>query len=156
MSAIQDETLINAVLEEQNAILNQLIVLLRMGKIEMFPEVGSIKQRSFLQSRIKINEERGNVLAVQRDQMMLGYYKIVKDLRNYLLYLVFVSDNYEDVDEIVSYSVEQLNTSKQYLKQFNMPAEGAGGTVHEQWNKNLQLLSNAHNTYQDRQNDINA
>ena len=149
MSAIQDETLINEVLEEQNSILNRLIVLLRKGKIETFPEIGSMKQRSFLQSRIEINEERGNALAVQRDQLMQGYYKVAQDLRNYLLYLVFVSDNYEGVDAIVSYSVEQLNASRQYIKQFTIPAEGAGGPVHEQWNNNLQLLSNTHNTYQD-------
>jgi MscS family membrane protein len=149
LPSINSEDKIDEILRKQNELLSSLVPLLRKTKIGHLPAVGNMKLRGFLKSRIKINEEHGNELAVLRDHLELGYYQTIQDIRNYLQYLISASNNYDSVENIISKSVEKLNTSREVIKKFSLPESEERGTVYTKLESNFIQFSVVHHTFQD-------
>ena len=74
---IEEEQGIDELLEKKNQLISELINGLSTTEIRRLPAITNKRQLNLLVSRIAINGERGNPLAVHRDQAKLAYYKTV-------------------------------------------------------------------------------
>ena len=143
-----EETL-NDLLEQQHTILGKLMLRLRQTELVKLPRIEDLWQRNKLEAKIKINEEQGNKLAVRRDRVLLAYYKIQQDMRDYLQYLIKVSNDYAIVDNIINASLQKRNETSQYMQQFDEPVIEQEGAVYAQLKKNYQQLKNVYDAYYD-------
>ncbi len=145
----ESENEIDLLLEKKTNILNQLIALLGKTRIDELPIFEDREQIQFLNSRIAINETRGNDLAVQRDKAKLAYFKIKREILEYLQYLIDASRSYTVVDEIVDESVSRLNAVRSEMKQYKLPRGDDSSKVYTELKKNYTDLKLVFDTYQD-------
>jgi MscS family membrane protein len=149
MSLTRDERIIDQILGEKNNTLEKLVDLLGKAKIDELSVPKKTKHQNFLNSRIVANEERGNVLAVQRDKIKLAYYKVSRETFSYLQYLMNASRNYTAVDEIVDESVTRLNVARKEIKQSKVPEFDSTSKVFSALKKNNTELDLTQKTYRD-------
>jgi MscS family membrane protein len=149
MSEIEGEEDLNQLLVKENKVLASLMQLLRATSIEQLPHVVHGKQLDFLNSRIAINKERGNEIAVQRDQVKLAYYRANQSLREYVNYLIQASKDYIPIDVIILESERALQQSKNQAKEITLPKVLTGSSVYKELEKNYMDFMNVNNAYQD-------
>jgi len=145
----ETENEIDLLLEKKSNILNQLITLLGRTSLDELPIFEDREQIQFLNSRIAINKSRGNDLAVQRDKAKLAYFKIKRNILEYLQYLIEASRSYTSVDEIVDESVARLNAVRKEMQQYKLPKGGDSSKVYADLKKNISELELVFDTYQD-------
>lgn len=139
---------INKLLETKAVALEQLMDQLRAAVDPRLKFIDVKKEQGFLASRIKINAERGNYLAVQRDKLQLKARVIDQSIRRYLEYLIESSNNYQLVEHIVKRSQKELDVSLQIETKLLLPDAVAQGGVFTDVKKNHQLLLLANGSYQ--------
>ncbi len=146
---IESENEIDLLLEKKSNILNQLVTLLGKTSLDELPIYEDTDQIQFLNSRIAINDSRGNDLAVQRDKAKLAYFRIKREILEYLQYLIEASRSYTSVDEIVDKSVARLNAVRKEMQQYKLPKGGDSSKVYAELKKNIFDLKLVFDTYQD-------
>ncbi len=104
LADLDDENAINALLEKQAGELEQLMQELRSTTVARLPAVSSSKEQALLESRMSINQERGNKVAVLRDKAKLENDRIRQSTRDYLVFLIQASADYSPIDKIVRIS----------------------------------------------------
>ncbi len=149
LTATEDEKTINTVLEEQEAQLEALVQLLRSATVASLPIAVSNKRQNFLESRIAVNEERGNALAVLRDRAELETGKTRQAIRTYLEFLIQASNNYLTIDEIIRVSQKALKKSQQVANSLILPGIPLEGKVFADYKKHQTEFSLVNTTYQD-------
>ncbi len=107
-----NEELINPILEQRDQVLSDLMQHLRGGRSSALKFELDMKTINFLRSRIKINRDKQNELAVSRDQFKLNALLIENQLFLFLDYLIDSSRNYLDLDSI---SLEAQKKLDQFL-----------------------------------------
>ncbi len=145
----EDENVINTVLEEQETQLETLVQLLRSATVVRLPLAVSAKRQSFLESRIAINEERGNTLAVLRDRAELETNKTRQATREYLEFLIQASNNYESIDQLLSVSQKRLEKAQQAANGLSLPGVAMEGKVFADYKRNQAEFALVNATYQD-------
>jgi len=142
-----DESLIDSLLKEKADVLELLMLQLKTEKgLRLVPAKINEKQ-SFLESRIRINTERGHELAVFRDEYKLKIYTINNSIRTYLEYLIESSKNYQTIDIIVETSQKKLDAN---LKQeISLALPEVEGSLSLEVKKNHQLFLKTSQSYRD-------
>ena len=149
MSEIEDEADLNKLLVEENQLLADFILLLRSTGIERLSYAVQSKQLDFLNSRLAINRERGNELAVQRDQVKLAYYKTNQSIREFVNYLIKASKDYVSIDKIIMETEKALEKNRLLEKNTTFPEEAVDSNVYADLEKNYLQFQMVSNTYQD-------
>ena len=144
-----DEAGINELLDKRLAVLDELMRQLRKANVSSLSSFVDNKGMVFLESRIKVNTERANHLAAQRDLVKLEGYKANQAIKNYLEYLIEASKSYQSIDAIVSKSQQLFDTSIKKEFELNLPEVEIEGAVFLALKKNYQLFLHANDSYQD-------
>ncbi len=144
-----DEAAISDLLERQAAELEVLLQQLRKTSATRLPFAVSDKKLSFLESRMAVNGERGNKLAVLRDKAELEADKTRQAVRSYLEYLIQASNNYIAIDEIVSVSQKKLDESQRLAAAMESDQVSTEGMIVNDLRKNQREFVLAITTYQD-------
>lgn len=145
---MDDEKGINRLLKNRVDVLEMLMRQLRSAKISQFPHNFN-KKIDFLNSRIEVNAERENQLAIQRDQTKLASYKTRQAIWSYLSYLIDASNNYQTIDSIVSESQKLLKHNQKIKKKIVVPGMVIEGQVLIDLKKNYEEFLRTSNSYQD-------
>jgi len=145
----EDEKAINTLLEEQAVQMETLAQLLRSTTVARLPIAVTDKRQNFLESRIAVNEERGNTLAVLRDRAELEAGKTRQAIRTYLEYLIQASNNYLSIDEVINVSQRNLKKSQQVANSLALPGIPLEGKVFTDYKKNHAEFTLINTTYQD-------
>ena len=145
----EDDATINPLLEKRAEVLDNLMGELRgaVGSQFVLADLGN--KGSLLESRIKVNTERGNKLAAQRDQVKLEIHKTDQAIKSYLYFLYKVSKDYRSVEFIRNKSKKLLEESQE-IENKHIPPEPVGeGGVYEELKKNHKEFLQAIKSYQD-------
>ncbi len=145
----EDEETINSLLEQQEQQLEELMQQLRTTTVERLPVAVTVKKKNFLKSRIAVNKERGNKLAVLRDRAELETENTRQAIRNYLEYLIHASKNYIKIDVIISVSQQALRESQKVAESLTLPEIPVEGKVFTDYKKNREAFLRVNATYQD-------
>jgi len=116
----EDEKQLSQILEQKNEALTQLGNLLRQYPVRKLPIAISAKRHALLKSRIKINQERGNNLAVLRDRAELEAGNTRQKIRQYLIYLSQASNENIAIDKVISYSQKLLEKTRELAKELQL------------------------------------
>jgi MscS family membrane protein len=143
------EDVIDQLLEKRSEVLVKLITQLKLTVVSRLPGTVISKSVAFLESRIKVNTERENQLAAQRDLVKLEGYKTNRAIRVYLEYLIESSNNYQSIESIVDKSQKLLEKSQNVEKNLVLPEDTLEGNVFLDLEKNHQQFLLANNSYQD-------
>ncbi len=149
MQKTEDEDLINKALAEENRVLHDLMRRLRAGGKVQLPFEAKKSAVNLLQSRIAINQERNNKLAVQRDQFKLEYYQTASQLRDFLTYLIKASKNYESLDSIVIAAERTRAQRRQIAEKVVLPEVGMETKVYTELKKNYARFHLLNSTFLD-------
>ena len=148
LSATDDESAIDPIIEQKNSKLDELIQYLRTTTLEQLPSVIKKSKIDFLASRIAVNQKRNNTLAVNRDKIKLAYYQVNQRLKNYLEFLIGASNNYAGSKEIVLHSEQTLAALSHFDDDLSLPAIETGNSIGGQLKQNLtefQVLTSTFN-----------
>ncbi|MFK5948619.1 MAG: mechanosensitive ion channel family protein [Methylococcales bacterium] len=140
---------IDKLLNKKTAVLEQLMKQLKTKKNIRFMTGETKGNKSFLQSRISINSERGHQLAVLRDKIKLETYKVDQSIANYLKYLVESSSNYTKIETIVEKSQKELEQISKDEKKLALPKVELETDLFFEVKKNYQLFLTTSNSYRD-------
>jgi MscS family membrane protein len=121
LTQTKDEAALNTRLEKQSELLASLMQQIKQASLPVLPEAISEKRRNFLKSRIAINQERGNTLAVLRDRAELESANVRQAIRQYLRYLNNAANSYAGIEEVVSYSQKLLEKNRERAKSLQLP-----------------------------------
>lgn len=144
------DLVINHVLEKRDETLKQILQVVKKVKTFHLPVVSASKQElTFLASRVRVNTERGNELAAQRDLTKLEGYKAGHKIRKYLVRLRRSSKSYETIDEIVAYSQKLLDQNLAIEKKLLLADELPENRISQQLKENYQQFLIVSNSYQD-------
>ena len=146
--SVDDENELNNILEEQEKLIGDLLKILRQSETTRLISPVDRKKVSFLKSRVDINQERGNTLALQRDQIALAYYQTVDKIRNYLQYLVFASRTYKTINEVVNNSIDVLALTKKEASTIVLPKVELESNIYVELEKNYHRYQYANSVFQ--------
>ncbi len=149
LSLISSEKSINALLGKKIDVLDKLIVQLKQAEEYQLPSRNLGRDIDFLQSRIKLNKEKNNLLAAQRDQIKLAEHRVNLAIKNYLEYLIQVSKNYQSIESIVSRSQHLLDKSRGKKNKFKLPEVTSESSVFFELKSNYQRFMQTNESYQD-------
>jgi MscS family membrane protein len=145
---LDDDKKIDALLNQQTQVLNDLMMQLKSTSIEKLPVVIDKKRLNFLKNRISINKEKDNLLAVQRDEFKQKFYQIQQQTYDFITYLIQASHNYKSHNKIVSKAKQALADNIQQRAQIKLPRAKAS-FIYTELEKNYKALHIANDTYQD-------
>ncbi len=143
------EAALKQLLKDQVSQLDQLMVLLKKTSVRKLPKIANQSQLSFFQSRITVNNERGNELAVLRDKLHIEHLNASQAINNYIEYLIEASDGYKSIQSIVDDSQSAFNKSQQIESLLQLPESKEGNQILLDVKKNHQLFIRVNTTYQD-------
>ena len=145
----EDDATINPLLEKRAEVLENLMGELRgaVGSRFVSAELGN--KSSLLESRIKVNTERGNKLAAQRDQVKLEIHKTDQAIKAYLYFLYKVSKDYRSIEFIRNKSKKLLEESQEIENKHIHPEPVGEGNVYVELKKNHKDFLQAIKSYQD-------
>ncbi len=143
------EKTVNQILKEKAQLLGDLFVLLRTTSIDRIDTVVYKNRLDTLRSRVAINTERGNKLAVQRDQLKIARYENEQDIRAFLNYLIDASRSYKTAKEIVNHAKEELNDISAVEKKLIPADSDTDGKVVADVKANYLAFQPVYNTYKD-------
>ena len=145
----RDEDALNPLLERKSVLLDGLIKQLKVINVTQLPVSVIGKKFGFLESRIKINLERGNTLAAQRDRIKLEEHKANLAVKEYLRYLIKASKNYQSIESIIEHSQKLLLERHDLESKIILPSTAAKGEILVILRKNYQSFLRVNNSYQD-------
>jgi len=148
-SGTAHEAVLNQLLEEQISQLDQLMTLLKRTSVRKLPKIGNERQLSFFQSRITVNQERGNEMAVLRDQLSVEYLNASQAINRYIEYLIEASNRYKGIQAIVVDSQKALNKSQKVADLLPLPESKEDNQITVDVRKNYQQFTRVNTTYQD-------
>ena len=143
------EAALKQLLKNQVSQLDQLMVLLKKTSVRKLPIIANQSQLSFFQSRITVNNERGNELAVLRDKLHIEHLKASQAINSYIEYLIEASDGYKSIQSIVDDSQIAFNKSQQLEDLLQRPTSKEENQIVLDVRKNHQLFTRVNTTYQD-------
>ncbi len=149
LAALEDEAAIDTLLEQQAVQLERLLRRLRTTSVVRLPATVSDKKQSLLESRMAINRERGNQLALLRDRAELETGKTRQAIRAYLEYLIQASANYSGVGEIIDTSQQRLERSQRLAENLKMPTTPGEGPIVAALKENHLQFTLVNTTFQD-------
>jgi len=149
LSLISSERDINALLEKKIDVLDKLLAQLRLEEEDQLPSANLGRNIGLLESRIKLNNERNNLIAAQRDQIKLAEHKVNLAIKNYLEYLIKVSKNYQSIESIVGRSQHLLDKSRKKAKKIVLPEVTSESSVFFELKSNYQRFKQTNESYQD-------
>ena len=145
----EDEAAINPLLEKRAKVLDSLMKELRgVAGSKLIPATGN-KEIRFLESRIKVNTERGNELAAQRDQIKLERYKMDQAIESYLYFLYQASKDYRSIEFITNKSQKLLEESQGLEEKHIFPKLDGEGNIYVELKKNHMGFLETIKSYQD-------
>ncbi len=147
----EDEKQLSQILEQKNETLIHLGNLLRQHPVRKLPIAISAKRHALLKSRIKINQERGNDLAVLRDRAELETGNTRQKIRQYLIYLSQVSNKNIAIEKVISYSQKLLENTRELAKELQLSDDLAlqQSPVLDDVKNKLAQFEAVNNTFQD-------
>lgn len=146
---IDNEDRIDALLESRGVVLNKLMGQLRMRAASKYKPRVSKNVLELLESRIKINTERGNLLAAQRDQLKLEGYKTDQAISLYLMFLIDSSRNFKELEFIAGHAQKLLEENLKSKNKFILPIVEDESKVFLDLKKNQRKYLQATKSYQD-------
>jgi len=144
-----DEALIDTLLKQKTGTLELLMQQLKAAKNLHLVSAKVTEQLSFLESRIGVNTERGNDLAVIRDKNKLRTYKTNRLIKEYLEYLIESSKSYQAIDVIVQRSQKELEANLKQEAKLVLPKVDVEGSLYLEVKKNHKLYLKTSNSYRD-------
>jgi len=144
-----DEDLIDSLLQQKTDVLELLMQQLKTEKNSNLVPVKVNEKLSFLESRIRINTERGHELAALRDKNKLKLYKANQSIRKYLEYLIESSKNYQTINIIVEKSQKELDANLNQEASLVLPEVEVEGRLYLEVKKNHQLFLKTSQSYRD-------
>ena len=149
LSLISSERDINTLLERKIDVLDKLLAQLRLEEEDQLPSANLGRNIDFLESRVKLNKERNNLIAAQRDQIKLAEHRVTLAIKNYLEYLIKVSKNYQSIESIVGRSQHLLDKSRKTGKKIVLPEVSSESSVFFELKGNYQRFKQTNESYQD-------
>ncbi len=150
-----NDQLVKALLDKKTTQLTDLMLLLRSTQIDTLPVPVSSERINFIKSRIAINQERGNKLAVLRDQVQDQYYITLIDTRQFILDLINAAKNYQSTSDVEDLANKALADYKKKQSIFNIPNyENNASTIYQTLQQNYTQLLIANTTYLDLMNFV--
>lgn len=146
---INSEGGINLLLKNKNNILDELLKQLKEETVVQQPIIGTRNDLSLLESRIKLNIEKGSSVAAKRDQVKLEEFKTNLSIKEYLEYLIQSSKNYQSIEAIVDKSQWLLDKSQKIENSLALPKTTDSSDVFQELKKNYQASLKVNNSYQD-------
>jgi len=147
--AIDSDESINQLLEEKTIILDVLMAKLRIEPSSQLPAYEVQNELAYLESRISVNTERGNLLAALRDQTKLKAYLANQEIRQFLRYLIESSNSYQTIESIVGRAQTELEANLKKETKLLLPEAAVKGLVFQALQKNHHLFLQATNSYRD-------
>lgn len=149
LSINDDEAKINSLIERRVELLDTLMEQLKLTIFSKVAPSDYGPKIKFLESRILINKNKNNELAVQRDQIKAEEYRAKLAIKNYLRFLIVSSKNYKSIESISTKSRQLLVESQKTEKELVLPELMGESKVIIDLKKNyLEYLKSA-NTLQD-------
>ncbi|MCK5924688.1 MAG: hypothetical protein KAG10_02215, partial [Methylococcales bacterium] len=148
LAILNDDDEINAVLERKNKYLTDFMKYLHASSVQELPPIVSKEHLNLLITRININKEKSNQLAMQRDQLKQKWYQSQKNTREFLIYLVQAMADYQPASKIVHYSKNKLSRSLKNHKKIQLPT-AQDSLIYKDLEKNYHDFRIANDTYQD-------
>ena len=143
------EAALNQLLQEQISQLDQLMTILKRTSVRKLPKIGNERQLSFFQSRITVNQERGNEMAVLRDQLSVEHWNASQAINRYIEYLIEASNRYKGIQTIVVDSQAAFNKSQRVADLLQLPESKEENQITVDVRKNHQQFTRVNTTYQD-------
>ena len=131
-----DQAAIDEILLKEDQIVSELLKRLRTTNLTLLPAVVNWQHISFLNSRKSINEARGNELAMERDRAKLAYFSTREQTREYLEYLIQVSNSYTRTDEIVKYSINLRSKITKNAQEIKPQIKKTGNSIYQDFARN--------------------
>lgn len=144
-----NDALVQALLDKKTAQLSELMILLRSTTIDTLPRPVSNERLNFINSRIAINQERGNNLAVMRDQIQRQYYLTLLNFRQFVLDLISAAKNYQSKSIVEDIAQKALAANKKQQLIFDVPKVENESQVYKDLQANYAQLLVSNTTYQD-------
>ena len=119
--SIDDEERINSLIESRVKILDTLMEQLKLTFLSKITPSDREHKIEFLESRIDVNQKKGNKLAVRRDQMDVEKHRVDQAIRSYLKFLIESSKNYKSIDFISVKSSKLLDESLKIENDLTLP-----------------------------------
>lgn len=147
-TTVEDETKLQELIEEKNALFKKLLLVVRGSFIDYDVQAINQEELTLLQSKIGINRSRGHVVAVQRDQFDVDYYLVRREIGRYVVYLVEASRNYQSKEAVVKETKQRIKRVKQKINAVPKPFEGES-EIYQAVARNHDHLLQAYNIYRD-------
>lgn len=151
---VDDDEIVNKLLNDKLALIEDLMSELRSSGVEKLPPAASSEQLNFLSSRIAINRERGNQLAVQRDQVKREFFQIDQAIRSFLEGLLYAAHHYQSAAEVQELALTKLSEFKQSESDYKLPELMTDSKIYADLQGNYQQLQAVKNSYQDLLNYV--
>lgn len=151
LTQIEDEGQTNQLLMQKINNLAEITEQLKQqkGQKGVSKPIQLFANNELLRSRVKLNKERGNQLAVQRDQLRLESQLSNQAIYDYLDYLLLASNNYLSIESIVNHSKKLLHDSLAKQNQWKLPEQGVQGRVYKEVEHSYQQFLQVNSSYQD-------
>lgn len=146
---MDDESGINDLLEQKVGALNRLMANLKLAVTKRLPAIVFNKDLTYLESRVKVNAEKGNHQAALRDQIKIETYAVNQAIRTYLASLIDASKKYQSIESVISFSQDLLGKSVIAEKKLILPETDNEGRIYQELKKNHQTYLQVSNSYQD-------
>lgn len=144
-----DEETIDALIESRVKILDTLMEQLKLTFLSKIAPSDRAHSIEFLESRIDVNQKKGNKLAVRRDQMDVEKHRVDQAIRSYLKFLIESSKNYKSIDFISVKSRKLLDESLRIENELTLPEILSENRVSIDLKRNYLEFLKATNSYQD-------
>ncbi|NOQ34873.1 MAG: mechanosensitive ion channel [Methylococcaceae bacterium] len=146
---LEDDTKIDALLNQQNQLLNKLMLELKKTSVEKLPVAIDKTRLNFLETRINVNKEKGHKLAVTRDELKRAYYHTQQSTHDLISYLIKAAHNYESADKVITFTDNALAKNLKLLETMNLPAEEKESRIYKDLQKNHAEFELVNDTYRD-------
>jgi len=143
-----DETKLGQLIKGKDDLFKRLLLVIRGSFVDY--DVNSINQSELklLNSKISINRTRGNVVAVQRDELSVDYYLAKRDIGSFVVFLVEASRNYLSEEKILAETESRIAQIKKQIKTTAKPLQGES-EIYQKVAKNHQDLIRIYAVYLD-------
>ncbi|MCK5897540.1 MAG: mechanosensitive ion channel family protein [Methylococcales bacterium] len=146
--ALEDDAKIDALLTAKNTLLKTLVEQLQTSSIDEFPTVISNERLNLLITRINVNKERNNKLAMARDTFKQEFYQTQKNTRDFLTYLIHANQDYKPASSIVHYAKNKLSRNIKKRRRIKLPPE-QDSPIYLKLEQNYRQFRIANDSYQD-------
>lgn len=148
LSVLENDKKIDMILTQQNQLLTDLILQLRITSVKKLPLVVNKNQLNFLETRYNVNKKKNHALAMQRDQFKLALYQEQQNTYDFITYLIQATNNYKNSQTIITYTKQALVDAIRQRELMNLP-KSQPSSIYEELEENYKAFHIANSTYQD-------